>query len=73
MKPLYQNLDQETYDRLNAQVRVGAPARFDDLRRLLRAYEDAIALLDEAMEYNLPGLGEFLYDDNGEPHVEIDQ
>jgi hypothetical protein len=70
----YQNMSQKTYDRLLANVqRNTAPSRAD-LRDLLRAYEDALTLLDAAVldSYSaLDGTHEFLYCDNGQPRVTL--
>jgi hypothetical protein len=79
------NLSQSTYARINRKVLsfglTGARASMQDLKDLLEAYESAVTLLD-----NLVGSAtwreqeaaekvaqDFLFLDNGEPHVIIEE
>lgn len=81
------NLSQETYDRITNQLRrsSGPGDRWadrriaaQDSRDLLEAYEAAIALLDRILGECAypsplePEVAEFLYLDNGNPRVELD-
>jgi hypothetical protein len=74
------NISQATYDRIYGGLARGARANNIDVRDLLRAYEDAIELLDETLSVAGMDMGAdleaetsgFLYLDNGQPRVTLD-
>lgn len=75
----FRNIHQATYNRLLGHVAARTQPAAIDVRDLLRAYEDAITILDNLINTNhdlhgseqLQDAEEFLYLASGDPRVEL--
>lgn len=71
----YANLTQATYDRILGRIAARAPQTALDVRDLLRAYEDAVTLLDKlAFDHereDVAAAEDFLFTESGDPRVEL--
>lgn len=72
------NISQATYNRMHAALCAGGAFTRQDCKDLLRAYEDAMELLDRVCGEDSTSRGtwrdveEFLFLENGQPRVRLD-